>query len=97
MDNHGWHYCYPPTFAILLVPLADPYPFLPQDGYLPFAVSVAIWYVFGVACVGLRGPRLGGGGAAGRGPRVAAVVVRPHGAGVRLRRRDRATRSAAGR
>jgi hypothetical protein len=51
-DNNGWHYCYPPTFAILLAPLADPYPFGPHDGYLPFGVSVAIWYAFGVLCVG---------------------------------------------
>src|SRR6185437_8984662 len=25
-DNNGWHYIYPPPFAILLAPLADPYP-----------------------------------------------------------------------
>lgn len=48
-DNNGWHYVYPPTFAIFMMPLADPYPFLPRDGYLPFAVSAAIWYVIGVA------------------------------------------------
>lgn len=51
MDDHGWHYCYPPTFAILLAPLANPYAFLPQGGYLPFAVSVAVWYLFSVMCV----------------------------------------------
>lgn len=50
VDQHGWHYCYPPTFAILLAPLAEPYPHLPQAGYLPFPVSAALWYVFGVAC-----------------------------------------------
>jgi alpha-1,2-mannosyltransferase len=49
-DNNGWHYCYPPTFAILLAPLADPYPFASQDGYLPYAASVAIWYVFSAGC-----------------------------------------------
>ncbi|MDB5308927.1 MAG: hypothetical protein JWO38_3129 [Gemmataceae bacterium] len=50
-DNNGWHYNYPPTFAILMIPLADPYPFLGRGGYLPFGVSVAIWYVFSVWCV----------------------------------------------
>ena len=49
-DNNGWHYCYPPPFAVLMAPLADPYPFLPRQGYLPFAVSVAVWYLIGVGC-----------------------------------------------
>ena len=50
-DNNGWHYCYPPPFAVLMAPLADPYPYLPREGYLPFAVSVAVWYLIGVGCV----------------------------------------------
>jgi hypothetical protein len=46
-DNNGWHYHYPPLFAILLVPLADPPPGV--DAWaLPFAVSVALWHI---ACV----------------------------------------------
>lgn len=49
-DDHGWHYCYPPTFAILLVPLAEPYQFDTETRHLPFAVSVAIWYVLSVGC-----------------------------------------------
>lgn len=44
-DNNGWHYIYPPAFAILMTPLADPYPFMPRSGYLPFWLSVAIWYL----------------------------------------------------
>ncbi len=47
-DNNGWHYIYPPAFAIIMVPLADPYPFLPRDGYLPFWLSAGIWYVLGL-------------------------------------------------
>ena len=27
--DNGWHYCYPPTFALFLMPLADP----PGDGF----------------------------------------------------------------
>jgi hypothetical protein len=50
VDNNGWHYCYPPAFAVLLYPLADPFPGFPRDSYLPFAASVAIWYTLGVAC-----------------------------------------------
>jgi hypothetical protein len=44
-DDNGWHYNYPPLYAILLIPLADP----PYDedaaGFVPFPVSVAIVYV----------------------------------------------------
>ena len=43
-DSHGWHYCYPPTFAVLMGPLGDPPPGESRAGYLPFAVTVAIWY-----------------------------------------------------
>jgi len=50
-DDNGWHYIYPPPFAILLAPLADPYPFASHDGYLPFWLSSAIWYLIGFACV----------------------------------------------
>lgn len=49
-DTNGWHYNYPPLFAILLVPLANPPPDADHAGYLPYAVSVAVWYAFSVAC-----------------------------------------------
>ncbi|MBN9519941.1 DUF2029 domain-containing protein [bacterium] len=49
MDDNGWHYAYPPPFAVFLAPLASPYKFLPQDGYVPFAVSAGIWYAISVA------------------------------------------------
>jgi hypothetical protein len=43
--DNGWHYCYPPTFALLLMPLADPPGDLPRGGYLPYPISVGIWIV----------------------------------------------------
>ncbi|MBY0513181.1 MAG: DUF2029 domain-containing protein [Gemmataceae bacterium] len=47
---NGLPYTYPCTFAVLMVPLAEPPPWVPNDGtYVPFAVSVAIWYVVSVA------------------------------------------------
>lgn len=52
VDNNGWHFCYPPAFALLVMPLADPMPGESRTGYLPYAVSVALWYLFGVGCVG---------------------------------------------
>ncbi len=51
-DDNGWHYAYPPPFAVAMVPLAHPYKFLPQDGYVPYAVSVGIWYVLSLAAIG---------------------------------------------
>jgi hypothetical protein len=50
-DDNGWHYHYPPLLAIALVPLADPPAGADRTGMLPFAVSVAIWYVFSVLCL----------------------------------------------
>lgn len=52
MDNNGWHFVYPPAFAIAMAPLADPYPILPRDGYLPFALSVGIWYTISLFAIG---------------------------------------------
>lgn len=50
-DDRGWHYCYPPAFAVALTPLADPPAGEPRTGCLPFAVSVGVWYAVGVGCV----------------------------------------------
>ncbi|HKD66369.1 MAG TPA: glycosyltransferase 87 family protein [Candidatus Binataceae bacterium] len=44
-DNSGWHYHYPPLFAIALVPLADPPPGQSRAGMMPFSVAVALWYL----------------------------------------------------
>lgn len=44
-DDNGWHYNYPPLLAILMTPLADPPQGASRAGYLPYAVTVGIWYV----------------------------------------------------
>jgi hypothetical protein len=44
-SNNDWHYLYPPLYAILLTPLADPPPGQDQTGYVPYAWSVAICYL----------------------------------------------------
>lgn len=50
-DDNGWHYHYPPLFAILLAPLADPPPNAERTGTIPFAVTVALWYTLSVLAV----------------------------------------------
>src|SRR5437588_359272 len=44
-DDNRWHYSYPPLYAILMAPLADPPAGADSAGYVPFAWSVAICYV----------------------------------------------------
>ena len=39
-DDNGWHYNYPPLFAILMTPLADPPPGVKLDYAVPFAFTV---------------------------------------------------------
>jgi hypothetical protein len=51
VDDHGWHYCYPPTFALFLTPLADPPAGEPRTGYMPYWLAVAIWTVLCIAFV----------------------------------------------
>jgi len=51
-DNRGWHYQYPPLFAIALIPLADPPPGHNRAGMMPFGMAVAIWYVLNLLFVG---------------------------------------------
>jgi hypothetical protein len=51
-DDNGWHYQYPPLFAILMAPLANPPPDVAWPGaVLPFAVSAAFWYAFSLGCL----------------------------------------------
>lgn len=50
-NENDWHYHYPPFFAIMLTPLADPPPGADRAGTLPFAVSTALWYLFNVGCL----------------------------------------------
>jgi hypothetical protein len=48
-DDNGFHYVYPPLFAILLTPLADA-PFgVDRPRMLPYPLTVAFWYVLSVA------------------------------------------------
>ncbi len=48
-DDNGWHYNYPPLFAILLVPLADAPAGADRSWMLPYPVSVGLWYVITLA------------------------------------------------
>jgi hypothetical protein len=50
-DSNGWHYHYPPLFAILLEPLRDPPPEVAASGPVPYAVSVAICYLLSLLCL----------------------------------------------
>jgi hypothetical protein len=43
-DDNGFHYHYPPLFAIFMTPLADPPVGSDRAGMIPYQVSVAIWY-----------------------------------------------------
>lgn len=47
-DHNGWHYHYPPLFAILLTPLASELGEEQLPGLLPSSVSVAIWFLLSV-------------------------------------------------
>ena len=52
-DDRGWHYLYPPPFVLLLLPLADPPAGADRFGYLPFDVSVGVWYTVNLLLCGL--------------------------------------------
>lgn len=51
-DHHGWTNHYPPTFALLMGPFANPLPGYPQPWWaLPYPVAVAVWYLLNAACL----------------------------------------------
>ena len=52
VEEHGWHYNFPPLFAIALVPLADPPRGANQARMVPFPVSVALWYLLSLVLLG---------------------------------------------
>lgn len=52
-DDNGFHYLYPPTFAILLAPLADAPAGASRAGLLPYPLTVLYWYFFNVAFLAL--------------------------------------------
>ena len=49
-DQNGWHYSYPPLFAILLEPLGEAPRPVGADPR-PFAVAVGIFYILNVVCL----------------------------------------------
>lgn len=51
--DNKYHYCYPPLFAILMAPLADPPHGMDGAGWVPYPVSVAICYVLNLLCLAL--------------------------------------------
>jgi alpha-1,2-mannosyltransferase len=53
VDDNGIHYNYPPLFAILLAPLADPPAGVDRTGMLPYAVSAGLWYVLNLLFLAL--------------------------------------------
>src|ERR1017187_3805387 len=50
-SDNDWHYLYPPFYAIVMTPLADPPRGADTSGYVPYAVSVAIVYFLNVFCL----------------------------------------------
>jgi len=52
-DDNRWHYVYPALLAVAMTPLADPPAGEARAGYLPYAVSVSIWYLVGILTVGM--------------------------------------------
>lgn len=52
-SDNGWHYIYPPLYAILLTPLADPPRDADPSGCVPYAISVAICYLINLLCLAL--------------------------------------------
>jgi len=52
IDRHGWTFHYPPTFALLMGPFANPLPGQPRPWWaLPYPAAVAVWYAINVACL----------------------------------------------
>src|SRR4051794_21960366 len=49
-SDNDWHYIYPPLYAILLTPLADPPRGADTAGYLAYPLSVAICFLINVLC-----------------------------------------------
>src|SRR5260370_478605 len=49
--HNGYHCPYPPLFAILLTPLADPPPGADRSWAVPYPITVAIWYVISLLCL----------------------------------------------
>lgn len=52
-DDNGFHYNYPPLFAILMAPLADPPTWSNTPATLPYWQSVLIWYLLSLFLLAL--------------------------------------------
>jgi hypothetical protein len=52
-EENGWHYIYPPPFALLMTPLADAPPGVDRTGLLPYSVSVGLWFALSVGFLAL--------------------------------------------
>jgi hypothetical protein len=51
-DPHGWTYHYPPTFALLMGPFAEPLPGHLQPAWaLPLTAAVVVWYLINAVCL----------------------------------------------
>jgi hypothetical protein len=50
-DDNGWHYHYPPLFAIVMAPFADPPADADRTGMLPYPVALGLWYGAGWVCL----------------------------------------------
>src|ERR1700730_993054 len=51
-DSHGWSYHYPPSFALIMAPFANPLPGHPQPPWaLPFPAAVGTWYAIGAVAM----------------------------------------------
>lgn len=55
-DDNGWHYVYPPFFAILMSPIAHPPKDADTSGYIPYKFTVGFWYVltFALGILGIH-------------------------------------------
>jgi len=50
-DDNGWHYAYPPVFAVVMAPLADAPADQPRPLMLTYPMSIAIWYALGIIVI----------------------------------------------
>jgi hypothetical protein len=77
-DDHGWHYHYPPLFAIFMVPLADPPPGAAghTNGGLPAWARMALLYLFNLGCL-VAAVRLFVGCLARRGGKFPNLPIEP--------------------
>lgn len=51
-DDNGYHYTYPPAFAVVMVPLADAPAGVSREGLLPYPVTVALWTLLNFVLLG---------------------------------------------